>query len=132
MGATGSETDRSVPQIDLADFDARRTSITDQLWAAATEVGFFQLVNHGIALAEINQAFALAEAFFSLPDAVKAALPLDRGNNAGWESQTQVRPSTGTADRKESYQVTRPHMAALWPTEQQLPGFQSAILDFES
>lgn len=132
MGATGSETDRSVPQIDLADFDARRTDITDQLWAAATEVGFFQLVNHGIALAEINQAFALAEAFFSLPDAVKAALPLDRGNNAGWESQTQVRPSTGTADRKESYQVTRPHMAALWPTERQLPGFQSAILDFES
>ena len=26
----------------------------------------------------------------------------------------QVRPSTGTPDQKESYQITRPRMAGLW------------------
>ncbi|HEY9105052.1 MAG TPA: 2-oxoglutarate and iron-dependent oxygenase domain-containing protein [Roseateles sp.] len=131
MGAMGSEThQREVRIIDLADFDARRAEIAGQLWDAAVDVGFFQLKNHGIAPATITQAFATTERFFALPDAVKARHPLKKRLNAGWESRAQVRPSTGTPDQKESFQITRPHMDGLWPDDE-LPGFQATMLGFE-
>ena len=132
MGAIGSETrQREVRVIDLADFDTRRAEIADQLWDAAVDVGFFQLKNHGIAPAAITEAFAMTERFFALPEGVKARHPLQRALNAGWESRAQVRPSTRTPDQKESYQITRPHMAGLWPGEAVLPGFEATMLAFE-
>jgi isopenicillin N synthase-like dioxygenase len=130
LGQAGTETlARTVPVIDLSDFEARRAEITDQLWRAAVEVGFFQLRNHGIPLAQVRHAFAMSERFFALPQAVKAQYPLRR--NAGWESLTQVRPSAGVPDQKESYQITRPRMAGLYPSEDELPGFVDTMLAFE-
>ncbi|NED64385.1 isopenicillin N synthase family oxygenase, partial [Streptomyces sp. SID10244] len=39
MGGLGTETtDREVRRISLADFDARREQITDELWSAATDI----------------------------------------------------------------------------------------------
>jgi isopenicillin N synthase-like dioxygenase len=131
MGALGTETsDREIRRISLADFPARRAEITEQLWSAATGIGFFQVVDHGIDLAEVDRAFALAEAFFALPEETKAQHPLKKGLNSGWESRTQVRPSIGTADQKESWQLTRPHMDGLWPDE--VAGFRDTILAFEA
>ncbi len=133
MGALGAETGRrEIRRISLADFDRRRDEIAAQLWDAAVDVGFFQLVDHGLPLDAIRAAFAEAERFFALPDAVKARRPLQKALNAGWESKAQVRPSTGTPDQKESYQITRPHMDGLWPTEDELPGFRTALLAFEA
>lgn len=132
LGSEGSETHaRAIPLIDLQGFDARRAEIADQLWQAATETGFFQLENHGISPAEIHRAFAASEQFFALPQSVKQQFPLKDGLNAGWEFMAQVRPSTGTADRKESYQITLPHMDGLWPNQIQVPEFQRVMLDFE-
>ncbi len=133
MGAMGRETaTREIRQIDLSDFENRKTGIADQLWEAAVDVGFFQIIHHGIDLAEVQQAFAMAERFFALPDSVKAQYPLRKALNVGWESRAQVRPSTGTPDQKESYQITRPHMESLWPTEAELAGFQQTMLAFEA
>jgi len=130
MGAMGSETQaREVRVIDLTDFEARRAEITEQLWSAAVDVGFFQLANHGVPLAQIREAFAMSEKFFALPAEVKSQYSLSR--NAGWESLAQVRPSTGTPDQKESYQITRPRMAGLYPSEAELPGFRATMLAFE-
>lgn len=131
MGAFGTEARREVRVIDLSDFEHRRDTIAEQLWDAAVDVGFFQLSNHGIALADIDAAFASTQRFFALPDETKARHPLKKGLNAGWESRAQVRPSTGTPDQKESYQITRPHMDGLWPGEAALPGFQAQMLAFE-
>ncbi|MFN9944176.1 MAG: isopenicillin N synthase family oxygenase, partial [bacterium] len=58
--------------------------------------------------------------------------PHRKADNVGWESRAQVRPSTGTPDQKESYQITRPRMDGLWPADDELPGFRSAMLDFEA
>ena len=132
MGAMGTtNTTREVRRIDLSDFEARQAEIADQLWDASVEVGFFQLVNHGIALEAVRGAFDEAERFFALPESVKSRYPLQKALNAGWESRAQVRPSTGTPDQKESYQITRPHMDGLWPSEDELAGFRDAMLTFE-
>ncbi|WP_330307804.1 MULTISPECIES: 2OG-Fe(II) oxygenase family protein [unclassified Streptomyces] len=132
MGGAGTETTaREIRRIDLSDFEARKAEITEELWAAATNIGFFQLVNHGIEQALVDEAFTNAEGFFALPEAHKARHGLKKGLNSGWESMTQVRPSVGTPDQKESYQVTRPHMEGLWPDDV-LPEFRLRALDFET
>ncbi|HMN79674.1 MAG TPA: 2-oxoglutarate and iron-dependent oxygenase domain-containing protein [Burkholderiaceae bacterium] len=133
MGAHGTETQaREVRCIDLSDFDERRAEIADRLWAAAVDVGFFQVANHGIPQSDVEAAFRYAAEFFALPDSVKADCAMARGTNAGWESRAQVRPSTRTPDQKESYQITRPRMDGLWPGEHHLPGFRERMLAFES
>ncbi|MGW0665984.1 2-oxoglutarate and iron-dependent oxygenase domain-containing protein [Streptomyces sp. NPDC002746] len=111
MGGAGTEASgREIRRIDLSDFDARKAEITEQLWAAATGIGFFQLVHHGIEQSTVERAFADAERFFALPEETKARHALKKGLNSGWESTTQVRPSIGRPDQKESYQLTRPHL----------------------
>lgn len=131
MGAESTEsTQREVRRIDLSDFEASKYEIANQLWNAAVEIGFFQVTNHGIAQSNVDRAFTNAERFFDLPDAVKAQWPHKR--NAGWESKAQVRPSTGTPDQEESYQVPLPRMQGLWPSDAELPGFEQEVKAFES
>jgi isopenicillin N synthase-like dioxygenase len=133
MGSLGSETTaREIRRIDLSDFDNRKADIADQLWDAAVDVGFFQVRNHGIDLDAVRNAFKATQDFFALPDAVKGQYPLQKALNVGWESRAQVRPSTGTPDQKESYQITRPHMASLWPRDSELAGFRDTMLAFEA
>jgi len=130
-GGMGKEIDRDVPVIDLTDFDQRREEITDQLWQAATEVGFFQLANHDLDTGLMKQAFELSQRFFALPEADKQRFLLKEGLNSGWEFKSQVRPSTGTADDKESFQITLPYMDDLWPNQTVVPEFHRIMLDFE-
>ena len=131
IGGYGEEIERDIPQIDMSDYFHRREDITDALWEAATGIGFFQLINHGIPTTLIDEAFTLSASFFDLPTDTKAQYPLKPGTNAGWEYMAQVRPSTGTADRKESYQITLPRMQGLWPDGQEINGFKETMLAFE-
>jgi isopenicillin N synthase-like dioxygenase len=132
FGGAGEDTnDREIRIIDLSNFDHRREAITEQLWLAATEIGFFQLSHHGIPSEEINAAFIESERFFDLSETIRAQYPRPKGVNAGWESRSQIRPSTGTKDQKESYQITQYHMDNLWPSEEELPSFQANTLHFE-
>lgn len=134
LGGKGTATQRrKLPVISLKDFEKNKAHIADQLWQAATEIGFFQLSDHGIAAADLDNAFAQTAAFFKLPETVKQKYPLKGGGlNAGWESRAQVRPSTRTADQKESYQFTRPHMDGLWPSASEVPDFKADMERFES
>jgi isopenicillin N synthase-like dioxygenase len=121
---------RTIPKISLRDFDARIDEITSSLIAAAETDGFFALVDHGISPDEVEAQFLAAERFFSLPDEAKAAVPFSH-RNAGWEKNAQVRPSTGAADRKESYQMQfGANMDGMWLPEDALPGFRAQSLGF--
>jgi len=131
IGDYGVEIDRDIPQIDMSDYFNRKEEIAEALWNAATGIGFFQLINHGIPQTLIDEAFDMSARFFDLPTEVKAKYPLRPGTNAGWEYMAQVRPSTGTADRKESYQITLPRMRELWPTGAEINGFKETQLAFE-
>ncbi len=133
-GGYGIEVDQPIPIIDLSDADQRQDEIDDALWDAAVEVGFFQLTGHGIDQTLTDEAFALSERFFALPTEAKQRRALPPGTNSGWEFKSQKRPSTGTLDEKESYQVTRSRMDRydLWPTEDELAGFRATMERFEA
>jgi isopenicillin N synthase-like dioxygenase len=88
---------RSIPVIDVSNFEQRRAEITNKILAAASDVGFLQIVNHGIPQERINAMFAMSESFFALDDAVKGKYPMDKAENKGWEKLAQVRPSTGAS-----------------------------------
>lgn len=121
---------RTIPRISMADFDQRIAVVTEQLIHAAETDGFFSLTNTEITIAEIDAIFAKSESFFALPDEVKATVPFTY-KNVGWEKQSQVRPSTGYPDQKESYQLQfGDNMKDKWISEKALPGFQEHAQKF--
>lgn len=134
FGGRGVTVDRAIHIIDLSDFDARRDDIDAAIWAAATDSGFFQVAGHGIPRDQVDEAFALSAEFFALSEESKADRARPRRSNSGWESTSQRRPSTGTLDQKESYQITLPQMEPndLWPTEVELAGFRERMEAFEA
>jgi isopenicillin N synthase-like dioxygenase len=80
-----------LPVIDLAaadgtDDDARR--FRADLRAAAHDVGFFQLVGHGIPAADADRLLALSRAFFALPEAER--LGISNMNSAHFRGYTRT------------------------------------------
>ncbi|GEQ68833.1 hypothetical protein JCM33374_g2502 [Metschnikowia sp. JCM 33374] len=105
-----------IPRISLHDFDSRREEIKNQLHEAAVTVGFFVLCDQASpAVAEIEEAFKLSQAFFKLPSETKNKTPFQKLLNCGYEFKSQVRPSTGTKDLKESLQLQLHKKDFYWP-----------------
>lgn len=81
----------SVPIIDLAPWfagtsDGKR-GVARQVAAAAEQIGFFKIKNHGIPLAQIDEVFRTAADFFRQSDAVKAHSRAPRSGSArGWHA----------------------------------------------
>ena len=122
---------RPIPTISLANFNDRIDEITEELVEASEKVGFFSVIDHGISLSEVNNIFEQSARFFSLPDDIKAAVPFTTAHNAGWEKNSQVRPSTGAADHKESYQMQfGENMDGKWLPDSDLPNFKSESSKF--
>lgn len=48
MGALGQETFEEVRIIDLSNFEDRKYEIAEQLWSAATDIGFFKFQITGL------------------------------------------------------------------------------------
>ncbi|KAI7201653.1 Clavaminate synthase-like protein [Hortaea werneckii] len=125
MPAATKYAERSIPRISLADFSNRIDEVTTQLVHAAETDGFFSLTDTGISIDEIEAIFRASESFFDLPDDVKATVPFTH-KNVGWEKKSQIRPSTGFPDQKESYQLQfGANMADKWISPAYLPSFQS-------
>ena len=64
-----------LPLIDVGDLrgtDRRaQRRVADRIGAAARDIGFFRISNHGIDLAQVEATYRMAERFFGLPDAEK-------------------------------------------------------------
>jgi len=124
-------TNRVIPQISLANFDKRIDEITKAVVSAAEDVGFFCVVDHEISLELVNRTFDDSAAFFALEDGTKSSIPFSPNHNAGWEKNSQKRPSTGEVDRKESYQIQfGENMQGRWISDDVLPGFKTRSLEF--
>ena len=133
LGAAKATRNVQVPVIDLSkhslDNDGN-ANLEEQLWQAATSVGFFTLVGHGISTELIEEAFATSAAFFGQDQHTKEQQsPFAPSLNSGYEYMTQLRPSTGTKDQKESLQVTAREgcMDGRWPSHP--PHFKSLLVD---
>jgi isopenicillin N synthase-like dioxygenase/tRNA(Arg) A34 adenosine deaminase TadA len=119
LGSAKVVDDGVVPVIDLS--VGTDEQVAEKLWQAATEVGFFCVVGHGIDQSIIDGAFGASETFFAQPlEDKKAQSPLDMSINSGFEYFAQVRPSTGVADQKESLQITARQgcMDDRWPSDE--------------
>lgn len=122
---------RPIPTISLANFDSRVNEITAQLVSAAENEGFFCVVDHSIPREQVDEIFNESARFFALDDKVKATVPFSSAHNAGWEKNSQIRPSTGAADQKESYQMQfGKNMEGKWLEDSELPGFQPTSMKF--
>ncbi|OCK75736.1 iron/ascorbate family oxidoreductase [Lepidopterella palustris CBS 459.81] len=122
--------DRTIPRISLANFNSRIDTITEELVRAAETDGFFSLKDTGISVGEIEAMFVQSAGFFALPDEEKATVPW-LAKNVGWEKNSQIRPSTGTADMKESYQLQfGENMKDSWISSKALPDFRETALEF--
>jgi isopenicillin N synthase-like dioxygenase len=86
---------RPIPNISLKDFDSRIDEITKELVNAAENEGFFCIIDHGISRSTVDTMFENSARFFTLPDTVKSTVPFSPAHNAGWEKNSQIRPSTG-------------------------------------
>ncbi|MCJ1475947.1 hypothetical protein MMC13_004611 [Lambiella insularis] len=121
---------RLISRISLHDFESRIDEITQQLIQAAENDGFFCITDHGIAMSEIENMFSKSAEFFDLPDNIKASVPWSP-KNVGWEKNAQIRPSTGTPDMKESYQIRwGSNMTDYWLSSEHLTDFKSTTIDF--
>ncbi|KAI9470605.1 MAG: hypothetical protein EXX96DRAFT_585036 [Benjaminiella poitrasii] len=110
-------------KIDLSDFDNRKHEIARDLIKAATDYGFFYVINHEISVKDIHTMFDASNSFFELSDKIKEAYRIDYPRNAGWEKLSQIRPSTGVADLKESLQLSFHNASDLRPHHNDVPGF---------
>ncbi|WCJ24010.1 2-oxoglutarate (2OG) and Fe(II)-dependent oxygenase superfamily protein [Euphorbia peplus] len=58
-----------IPVIDLQEMKERRREAVEEVKKAAEEVGFFQLVNHGIEIRLLEEVLAAVRGFHELPEA---------------------------------------------------------------
>ncbi|EIE22069.1 oxidoreductase [Coccomyxa subellipsoidea C-169] len=121
---------RPIVQVSLDDFENRKQEITNDLWKAATEIGFFYLKDHGLSGDEIKHMFEISEAFFKLPADVKAKYRFDLSKNIGWESGQQKRASHHLPELKESLQLKWHDMEGRWPSDQDIADFQATCEAF--
>ncbi|ESX00007.1 hypothetical protein KL918_005286 [Ogataea parapolymorpha] len=111
--------ERTIPKISLKDKDKRREEIKEQLFYAAKNIGFFTLCEQDCPSREdIEEMFRLSQKFFGLSHDVKMKTPHIKLLNSGFESCSQIRPSTGTADQKESLQLQYHRINQNWPAEE--------------
>lgn len=137
----------ALPIISLANLNsndlAERQAVADELGRACREVGFFYVVDHGMAQETVAQVFNQARRFFDLPLEEKQGLSIQRSrHNRGYVAMAdeQLNPQAG-ADMKEAFNIgvelapDHPDLLAekpfrgpnFWP---ELPGWREHMLSY--
>jgi isopenicillin N synthase-like dioxygenase len=103
-----------LPVIDLAAVEREPERFRADLRAAAHDVGFFQLVGHGVPAVEADRLLELTRAFFALPEAERLAL--SNVNSPHFRGYTRVghELTGGVSDWRDQLDVgserpARPH-----------------------
>jgi len=130
----------ALPVIDIAPFleggsaEARR-AVARELRRVCIDIGFFYLVGHGIAAAELDEALERGRALFRLPLAEKEKLRFNQAR-FGYFPLGGANEYGKAGDLKERFSCTREKIAgepeqgnfgaglSSWPDEGVLPGFR--------
>ena len=137
----------SIPEVDLSRWhgDAKsRAAFAAELVAVSHEVGFFQLVGHGVPAAFRARYFDQLRTFFALPDDVKATIDKARSRHfRGWE-RVGAELTDNRPDFREQLDVSTEHPARAadvepaylrldgpnqWLPEAVQPGFRAVVLE---
>jgi isopenicillin N synthase-like dioxygenase len=100
-----------LPIIDLAGLAendaAALKRIAAEIGRACREIGFFYIVNHGIAAETIAAAFAQSALFFALPIEAKRAIAIEKiGGNRGYSGlMHEALDPSKAADLKEAFNI---------------------------
>ena len=93
------------------DSAASRAAIADEIGAACRETGFFALTGHGIDATVIDDAFAMAQNFFDLPEDKKREIAIERSPcHRGWFAhggEVLDRAKQPQGDYKEGLKIGR-------------------------
>ncbi|OAP54404.1 hypothetical protein AYL99_11505 [Fonsecaea erecta] len=175
--STHADTNANIPIVDLSPFTspspspppstadpssipspaAARLQAAHDLVRALREVGFAYVTHHGVAQAELDEAFALSRRFFALPHELKMTAPHPPGwtvhRGYSWPGLEKVSSALATAgvdegkdtdeeavrklrevqDCKESYEVgseTNPDQPNVWPPADVLPEWRPFMSAF--
>lgn len=137
----------AIPEIDLArarDGDQRDAAV-DELRRVCHEVGFFQLVGHGVPREFLDRYLEQMQAFFALPEDVKARIDKAWSRHfRGWErvgaeltdNRPDYREQLDLSGENPSYPVdVEPPYLRLdgpnqWLDDDVLPGFRATVEEF--
>ncbi|CAA0080435.1 Uncharacterised protein [Halioglobus japonicus] len=126
-----------IPVIDLADVvcDASSNAATtavDQIANACKTWGFFQVVNHGIASAQISEVWKQTHALFALPLEEKCEVERSKDNPWGFYNRELTK---NQRDKKEVFDFTRQDFDPIyqqsnrWPLRH--PDFKATMLAYQ-
>jgi isopenicillin N synthase-like dioxygenase len=134
---------QSIPVIDVSglfDGDAdTRQSIAEEIGDAARNIGFFQIIGHGIDASMRDDLKAQASAFFNQPLDEKMSLYIGNyWNHRGYVPQGEESPDPNKRDLKEAFDLAMeldpqdpavgPQAPLLGPNPwPELPGFRNAV-----
>ncbi|QSQ47016.1 isopenicillin N synthase family oxygenase [Xanthomonas translucens pv. translucens] len=123
-----------IPTLDITRFDTHRDAFVAELGAAYREWGFAGIRNHGIAQAQIDEAYDVFKAFFALPEEVKRKYHVPGSGGARGYTAFGVETAKDSRhfDLKEFWHIGREiaddskyrdlMLPNLWPSE--VPGFR--------
>ncbi len=121
-----------VPVLDMATL--RDASALDDLTRACEDWGFFQLTNHGVSAALLNDALAQSRAFFALPGHLKQRVVRTDANPWGFFDQELTKNTRdwkeifdfGPADAESGDPRSTVRAVPQWP---ELEGFKPVMLN---
>ena len=125
--------DGDIPVVDLTHPIAEAAAT---LRTACEQVGFFQLIGHGVPQAQIDRIFAETRRFHALPLEVKQQINIDNPDHplggVGYLPIGERRlPRRAKGNRNEAFLLKSDKAIALvanqWLPEGELPGFRAAV-----
>lgn len=139
-----------IPTVSLLDWhgpEADRAAFADRLQQICHEIGFFQVIDHGVDRAFMAEYFASLRAFFALPDDVKATIEKQKSPwFRGWE-RIGAELTDNKVDHREQIdiwtelsprprEVMPPYLRLdgpnQWLDDAVLPGFRSLVERFQA
>jgi len=137
----------AIPEVDLSHWagsEADRSALAAEVRTICHEIGFFQLVGHGVPAGFRARYFDLLQSFFALPEDVKATIDkLRSAHFRGWErvgaeltdNRTDFREQLDVSTENPPYppDAMPPYLRLdgpnQWLADDVLPGFRRAVTE---